>query len=160
MVKAVEASNAGAQLVLAGPVESGALLRRVESSPAAEYLGQLPASEIPRVLSESRLGLAVLHPHSNYLEAQPTKVFEYMAAGRPFIASNFPAWQKLFGGFDCGIFVDPLDVGAITAAIDYLLNDVEASRQMGERGRTALLECFGFEAEAVRLTDMTRWLLQ
>jgi len=160
MMRAVEASTREARLLLVGPVASAELRRNIEHSQTAKYIGRVSASEVPQLIADARLGLAVLHPLPNYLEAQSTKLFEYMAAGRPFIASNFPSWLSLLGPYDCGLFVDPLDTDALTAAIDSLLGDVQMARSMGERGRAALLHHFGFEREAVKLIGMTSRLLK
>ena len=37
----------------------------------------------------------------------PVKMFEYMAAGLPVIASNFPLWESIINKYNCGICVNP-----------------------------------------------------
>lgn len=161
MIRAVEASRQQARLVLAGSVASTDLLQHIEdAADTTTYLGQLPVEQVPFTLADARLGLAVLHPLPNYLEAQATKLFEYMAAGRPFIASDFPSWRSMLDRYNCGMFVNPLDVKALTAAIDALLADADLARGMGQRGRTALVEHFTFEAESTKLVAMARGVLR
>lgn len=161
MMSAVASSRAEAHLVLAGPVASATLLAQMQTfSKTTSYRGQLPVEQIPGLLSDARMGLAVLHPLPNYLEAQATKLFEYMAAERPFIASDFPAWRALTEKYSCGLFVDPLDVDALTSAIDLLLTDTDLAHDMGQRGRAALVAHFCFEAEASKLIDLTNRLGQ
>jgi len=161
MLEAVAASTRGANLVLAGPISTASLVAQIQARPDnVKYLGVIPVESIPEVLASSRAGLAVLNPLPNYLESQSTKIYEYMAAGRPFIASNFPSWEGQFGEFGCGIFVDPLSSEAIRVAIDLFLSDTELTREMGERGRKALVNNFTFEVEASRLVATTCKLLQ
>jgi glycosyltransferase involved in cell wall biosynthesis len=93
------------------------------------------------------------------MESQPTKIFEYMAAARPFIASDFPAWRALLGQFRCGVFVDPKSVGAILTAIDKILLDRQDAADMGARGRAALVEHFTFEGESGALISLCTALL-
>lgn len=161
MIRAIKASRQKARLVLAGRVASTDLLQHIEdAADTTTYLGQLPVEQVPFALANARLGLAVLHPLPNYLEAQATKLFEYMAAGRPFIASDFPSWRSMLEPYNCGLFVNPLDVNALARAIDTLLDDVELARTMGQRGRAALVEHFSFEAESAKLVTMTTGILR
>ncbi len=125
-----------------------------------EYLGVVDVSQIPDVLARSHVGLCVLHPLPNYLTAQSTKLYEYMASARPFVASRFPSWVQQLGPYDCGIFVDPLDVTEVSAAIDELLRDTKSAAHMGDRGRMALEAHFSFEAEAASLVGQVARLLE
>jgi glycosyltransferase involved in cell wall biosynthesis len=161
MLEAIAASTMGANLLLAGPISTARLESQVRARPNdVTYLGVISVESIPGVLASTRAGLAVLNPLPNYLESQSTKIYEYMAAGRPFIASNFPSWEEQLGQYDCGIFVDPLSPDAICRAIDLILSDTELARDMGERGRKALVNNFVFEVEASRLVATTRGLLK
>jgi len=83
-----------------------------------------------------------------------------MAAGRPFVASNFKSWQSLLSEFDCGFFIDPLDVQALRETLGRIIDDPESAREMGRRGREALVKSFTFEIEAEKLIAMTRELLK
>src|SRR5690606_27542083 len=85
-----------------------------------QFLGFLPRDGVARVLNQSIAGLVTLHPTPAYLNSLPIKMFEYMSAGLPVIASNFPLWREIVESNDCGICVDPLDSEQIAAAIDFL----------------------------------------
>ncbi len=82
-----------------------------------------------------------------------------MAAGRPLIVSDFPAWRALLEPYECCLFVDPLDIQSAATAIDRLLNDNDLALEMGGRGRAALVDNFTFEHEAERLVGNTIALL-
>jgi glycosyltransferase involved in cell wall biosynthesis len=79
------------------------------------------------------------------------KMFEYMAAGIPPIASNFPLWREIVEGNDCGLCVDPLDPAAIAEAIDYLVTHHDEARRMGANGRRAVLEKYNWSIEEAKL---------
>jgi len=96
------------------------------------------------------------HPRPNYVDAWPTKMFEYMARGLPVVCSNFPLWSDIVGGADCGIAVDPRDATAIADAIRRLNEDPELSRRLGENGRRAVAERYNWEAELVKLEALYR----
>jgi glycosyltransferase involved in cell wall biosynthesis len=100
-----------------------------------------------------------LHPIRTYLDSLPVKMFEYMAAGIPVIASDFPLWREIVVGHKCGICVDPMDPRAIACAIDYLVAHPDVAREMGENGRRAARERYNWGHEEKRLLDFYGTLL-
>jgi glycosyltransferase involved in cell wall biosynthesis len=135
-----------ARLVLGGTGTVAAEGERIDA------LGWLPRDGVAAVLREARAGLVVFHPLPPHVEALPTKLFEYMAAGIPVVASDFPLWRELVG--EAGILVDPFDVDAIAAAIDRLLADPDEAERMGDRGREAVVTRFSWESEAEQLLSL------
>ena len=103
-------------------------------------LGHINRTEVKEVLSRSMAGLVVLHPIINYIDALPVKMFEYMSAGIPVIASKFPLWNEIIEGNNCGICVDPLNVNEIADAINWIMDYPEQAKQMGENGRKVVKE--------------------
>ena len=100
------------------------------------------------MLMEASAGLAVLHPLQGYSEAQPTKIFEYMAAGLPVIAADFPRFRELVEQNGCGICVPPLDPAAIATAIEWIFDHPTEAEEMGRRGRRLALDSFNWKYEA------------
>jgi len=76
-------------------------------------------------------GLALFPPSEHYYRKELTKFFEYMMAGIPILASNFPVWREVVEGNQCGLCVDPLDSQQVTEAIKYLLEHPEEAQWMG-----------------------------
>ncbi|NLB60029.1 MAG: glycosyltransferase family 4 protein [Lentisphaerae bacterium] len=155
MLQAIErVEQPEAQLSLAGRFESKALEREVASMPGwrrVVYLGWQSRSQISALLGQARAGLVVLHPVPNFLSNQTVKMFEYMAAGIPVIASDFPLWREIIESHQCGLLVDPLDVGAIAAAMQWILDHPQEAAAMGQRGRQAVVEKYNWEKESVKL---------
>lgn len=114
-------------------------------------LGHISREEVRAVLSSSMAGLVVLHPIANYMDALPVKMFEYMAAGIPVIASNFPLWKEIIEGNKCGLCVDPLNPKEIANAIQWIMNNPGQAKRMGENGRKAVEEKYNWEAESKKL---------
>ena len=81
------------------------------------FLGQVPRAEIVHAIDRARVGIVLNHPTVNYVDAYSTKMFEYMARGVPVVCSNFPLWEDIVVGADCGIAVDPRSPRAIAEAI-------------------------------------------
>ena len=124
-----------------------------------KYLGYLNRQEIGQVLTKSMAGLVVLHPLVNYLDALPVKMFEYMFAGIPVIAADFPLWKQIIEEHQCGICVNPLDPKAIAAAIQWIIDNPERARQMGENGRRAIEEKYNWNYESTKLLELYNKLL-
>ncbi|CAB3900991.1 hypothetical protein LMG26846_04507 [Achromobacter insuavis] len=130
MIRALEHTNA--RLILAGPMESDAFYAELRALPGwnkIDYRGVLDRDAIRQVLSEAQLGLVLLHPVPNYLDALPVKMFEYMAAGVPILASDFPLWRGILESSGTGYCVDPLDPNAIADAIESMLSMSPEQRQ-------------------------------
>ena len=81
-----------------------------------------------------------------------------MAAGLPFVASDFPLWQELVEGNQCGICVPPTDVEKIREAAQKLLDEPELSEQLGKNGRRAVEEKYNWEQEKIKLIALYREL--
>lgn len=142
-----------ARLAFAGLV-SPTVRKAIVRSPCfdrTDLLGQLSRSEISSLLGRARVGLVTLHPMPNFLNALPIKLFEYMSAGVPVIASDFPLWRQIVEDSGCGFLVDPHDTTAIANAIEYLLTHSEHARQMGERGRKAIEHRYNWASEEQQL---------
>lgn len=114
-------------------------------------LGQIDREGVRKVLQESMAGLSILHPIPSYTYALATKMFEYMAAGIPVIASNFPLWEDIVNNSKCGICVDPLNIQEIADAIKWIFTNHEEARRMGENGRRAVIEKYNWENESKKL---------
>lgn len=143
----------GACLTLVGPFDSPGIESELQylSSPTVELLGFQPFAALRELLSNARVGLVLLHPTASYMDAVPTKLFEYMSAGLPVIASDFPLWRKVVEDARCGLLVDPLDPGAIAKAIQQLLEDPAEAEQMGRRGRELSRKRFNWATEQLSL---------
>jgi glycosyltransferase involved in cell wall biosynthesis len=122
-------------------------------------IGQVNRAEVRNVLGRSVAGLVTFHALPNHVDAQPNKMFEYMSAGIPVIASNFALWRDIIEGNQCGICVDPMNPEAIAAAIDYLIEHPEDAKKMGENGRKAVLEKYNWLMEEKKLINLYKELL-
>lgn len=114
-------------------------------------LGYLDKVGVDEVYERSKMGLVTLHPQINYIESLPVKMFEYMEASIPVIASNFPIWKTIIEEHKCGICVDPLNPKEIGQAINVLIENEDLAKTMGENGRRAVLEHFNWNIEVSKL---------
>jgi hypothetical protein len=143
-----------ATLHLAGsfsPPGDRALVERLAGWARVRELGQLSRPDVAALLGRVRAGLALFRPAPNHVSAQPNKLFEYMAAGIPLVASDFPLWRDLVDGAGCGLLVDPFDPTAVARAIEYLFTHSAEAEAMGRRGREAVQARYHWESQAAAL---------
>lgn len=106
------------------------------------------------VKKHSFAGVVTFLPLPNHINAQPNKIFEYMASGLPVIGSDFPLWREIIVDTNSGICVDPKDPKDIAKAIQYLKDHPEEARQMGENGRKMVEQKFNWRAEEEKLFNL------
>lgn len=123
-----------------------------------EYLGTLGRRDVARALRGARAGLVLLHPEPNYLTAEPVKLFEYMCAGIPVIAGDFPSCREIIETVGCGLLVNPLDPEEIASAMEYLHRNSEEAEAMGRRGLEAVQSEYNWRREETILFDLYRSL--
>ena len=154
VVQAMGKLRSISRLNLVGSFSDECLKRQLQEQPGWQRvnpLGFLDRQGVRDVLSRSIAGLVTLHPVINYIDALPVKMFEYMSAGIPVIASDFPLWRDIIAGHDCGLLVDPLNPGAIAEAIDYLITNPVDAERMGGNGRRAIEKLYNWEHEGQKL---------
>ena len=101
-----------------------------------EFVGYVPNAEVPYYLWAADL---LLLPHSAHLEiadaCSPLKMFEYMASGRPMIATDLPVLREVLQHGENAWLIPPDDTDALTHAIRHLLERPDLANRLGERAR-------------------------
>ena len=153
---------ANVQLHLAGVFQPSALQTEIEALPGwrkVVFAGWANRIKVAEILGKTRAGLVLLHPTRSYLDAYPTKMFEYMSVGLPVIVSDFPLWRQIVEDAGCGLTVDPLDPQAIADAMQWILDHPAEAEAMGRRGRAAVEKRYNWETEAEKLVAIYNKLL-
>lgn len=163
LVKALDLTQSDVRLNLCGLFSEPALEQVCKALPGWKSVnehGFVDRAGVRQVMGRSIAGLVTFHPLPNHIDAQPNKMFEYMSAGVPVIASDFPLWREIVIGNQCGLCMDPMDSTAIAGAIDYLVNHPSEARQMGENGRRAVLNRYNWSVEEAKLIAFYKSILQ
>ncbi len=124
--------------------------RRIDRLRLADRItitGKIPYSEVSIWLSRARIGLLNYLPIPNNIHGLPNKLFEYMAAGLPVVASHFKNYAEVVEKVGCGLLVDPTRPEEISRAIAFLLENEEIRHSMGQRGRRAVEQHLCWEHE-------------
>jgi glycosyltransferase involved in cell wall biosynthesis len=154
VVNALEYIDCDLELILLGEFETkvyGDKVRSLKGFNKVRYFGKLDFIEIGKYYNQADIGVVCLQPIDRYKISLPTKLFEYMEAGLPVVASNFPLWIRIIDESSCGICVDPTNPEEISDAIKYLIEHPDKAKEMGENGRRAVLERYNWDKESKKL---------
>lgn len=146
-----------ASLVIGGTFAPKSLEDDVREMPEFEfvdYRGFLTREDVAAVLSEARAGIVVPQPFSHNKFGYMNKLFEYMSAGIPIVASDFPQWRPIVEGSKCGLLVDSLDPETIAGAITYIFENPEEAARMGENGKKAVKTKYNWNNEKAALLKL------
>jgi len=150
-----------AHLLLLGAFSPPSLESEMQQRPGwsqVDFLGWRSRESVVEQLGRSRVGLVTLLPEPIYLESLPVKLFEYMNAGLPVIASDFPLWRTLIEEIDCGLLVDPANPLEIADAMEYLFTHPDIAEAMGKRGQAAVQNTYNWNSEAQTLLTLYQTL--
>jgi glycosyltransferase involved in cell wall biosynthesis len=120
--------------------------------------GHVPHALVPACLA--RFDLLLAPPAPSVASAagreigrwmSPLKVFEYMAAGKPILASDIPALREILCDRETALLLPPGEPQAWAAAARGLLGDPAGAAALGARARAAFLETYTWDARATRI---------
>jgi len=162
LVRTLELLPEDVRLTILGRYEEPDFEVELKSYPGyakVDFGGWVTLSEVWKQMQVSAMGFVLFHPEPNHEDALPNKLFEYMAAGIPVIASNFTLWRSIIESAGCGIQIDPMDHHEIAQAVQQLLDNPQEAANMGHRGRHAVQTKFNWEAESQKLVELYAKLL-
>ena len=163
IIRALEKTNA--HYILAGIVYPGYLepIKKLKCWNRVDYRGILRHDEVYKIFDESVAGIVLIDYTPNVGYHQGTlgvlKMFEYMMAGIPVIATDFVLWKEIVEGYDCGICVNPHNINAISDAINFFVNNPEIAKEKGRNGRKAVEQLYNWSSQEKILFEIYQKLL-
>jgi len=145
VVEAVAALDGTRGLIIGGhPGEQdlnrlNQLADRLRCAPRMTFTGLLPPREARRRLREADV-LVLPNPASTLSTryTSPLKLFEYMASGRPIVASDLPSIREILTDGDTAILVEPGSVEALVNGIRRVRNDHGLAMRLAARALEAV----------------------
>ena len=101
-------------------------------------LGWKPLSEHADYYEHASIGLLPFLPTEHIRITLANKLFDYMGAGLPIIATDVPPMRRVLDETGAGVLVKDAEADAIAAAIVELLADPARRKALGDRGRAAV----------------------
>jgi glycosyltransferase involved in cell wall biosynthesis len=156
LVDAIGRLPAAQLVLLGGGAEKERLLERAAAKGASVHWLEPVATELVEAYATSaNVGVSPIIPSClNYRYSLPNKLFQYMGAGIPVVASDFRQVRDVVERSGSGLVVDTTRPDAIARGIRRVLADPVEAAAMGARGRAAVVDRYNWEASAVVLREM------
>ena len=153
---AADFGDAALVLIGDGPSEK-ALHQQVRDSGLQDrvfFIPRVPFHQLHSYTCSADLGLCLIKgTGKSFYYSLPNKLFEYMMAGLPVLASNFPEMQRVVQETQTGVTINPTDVIAIRQQVGELLADEQRRLAYG-RACLDAAQHYHWEQEANQLTQL------
>jgi glycosyltransferase involved in cell wall biosynthesis len=128
------AVHPGAKLVIVGAGEDQARLESMASENVV-FTGMQPYSRLPEFIRSSDVCINPFELNGITEKILPTKLFQYLACGKPVVATKLPGTVPFLAGEEDGvIYTETADTVRV---LTELLSDRDRCKRLGERGITA-----------------------
>lgn len=118
------------------------------------FTGRIPYEKVPMYINASDICVApFIKERNSKIGLSALKTYEYLACGKPLIASGIPGVKDLIELSGSGISVAPENPEELAAAVMKLLPDESARNSMGYKGRRYIVENHSWSSVAKRVLD-------
>lgn len=122
------------------------------------FTGRVPFADVPDYVNAFAVCVVLFKPVRKD-PGDPIKLYEYLACGRPVVASNVRGYGDQVEAIGAGTAVDCADPQALARAIVRLVRDQKTAAAMGRKGFTKARACFGWEARVRETENVMRFVL-
>jgi glycosyltransferase involved in cell wall biosynthesis len=122
-------------------------------SDAVHFAGAVEPREVPGLLASMNVAVAP-YPELPCFYFSPLKVYEYMAAGLPVVASRVGQLQKLIHHGVNGLLCAPGDPAALVEALQRLRQDPGLGTRLGQAARASVLRDHTWDAVVGRIFQL------
>lgn len=115
------------------------------------FIGQLSRDIIPSYLVNAKV-LALARPRSRIADAGfPSKVTEYLAAGKPVIVTKIGEIPKYLKDNENAFLSEPDSVDAFAEKLDYVLGNYDIAKMVGSEGQKLTGNIFNYNFQSKRI---------
>ncbi len=119
------------------------------------FVGQVPNRDVPLYLWAAD---ALVMPYTSQTPTarymSPLKMFEYMAAGRPIVATDFPVVREVLRDGETAVLVAPDSGDALGEGLRRVLSDRSLQQRLAGAARERV-EAYSWERRAQRILEAT-----
>ncbi len=118
------------------------------------FTGPRPRSEMPQFVAESNVCIIPYKASDTFRNTFPSKMFDYMAGGKPIIINLKGEASKLIEEAECGFCVEEENAEAIARKITQLKENPVMAELMGKNGRIFVEKNYTREAISNNLNTL------
>lgn len=134
------------------------VLEKADTGLSAVFTGLVPQSDGPTHLAACDILVSphVPNPDGSPFFGSPTKLFEYMAMGRPIVASNLGQIGEVLEHGRTAWLVHPGDAGDLARGIQHVLENMELGKQLAAAAREAAATHHTWTEHTRRIVEKVR----
>jgi len=134
------------------------LAARVNMGERIIFLGQISRTEVPAYMCNAKI-LVLARPKSILADAGfPSKLTEYLATGKPVVVTKVGEIPLYLTDNENAFIAEPDSIDAFADKLDYVLENYEFARQVGEKGKELTATIFNYNFQAKRMIDFIKSL--
>jgi glycosyltransferase involved in cell wall biosynthesis len=140
-------------LIVGDGTERDRLERDVEQRglvAAVQFTGAVAPEDVPGLLRSMDVAVAP-YPQRRDFYFSPLKVYEYMAAGLPVVASAIGQLTDVLRHGENGLLCPPGDAAALANTLDQLRHDSALRTRLGQAARAEVLQAHTWDAVVQRI---------
>lgn len=122
-------------------------------SDGVTFSGAVQPDEVPQWLAKMDIAVAP-YPNMEHFYFSPLKIYEYMAAGIPVVATHVGHLDSVVSDGLNGVLVEAENPKEMATAMASLLDDPERLRRMGQAARQTAENGHGWNAVVSRILDI------
>jgi len=120
---------------------------------SAVFTGAVAPDVVPGLLASMDVAVAPYPELANFYFS-PLKVYEYMAAGLPIVASRVGQLAELLRHEETGLLCPPGDAPALASALERLRGDGDLRKRLGFAARATAVQKHTWAAVARRIISL------
>lgn len=121
------------------------------------FTGRIPYEQVPFYINAADVCVApFIKERNSKIGLSALKTYEYLACGKPIVASSIPGVKDLIESSGGGISVTPENPEELAAAVVRLLSDEKTRAAMGKKGRRYVVDNHSWDGVARKILDMCK----
>lgn len=153
--------------LLAGPADAQYLeeLKSLKGWSKVDYLGVIPFKEVIDMYKKATIGVAI-YVYCKNMDGKTgnlanTKLFEFMNWEIPIVCTDYTLWNEIVVEQErCGVCVNPYSINSISNGIKYILDNPQNAKEMGRRGRLAMINKFNWQSQEKILLELYNLIIK